>query len=167
MRIAGRPGLVTLPHGLPLAPLALRIAGRPGLVTLATIAGQTRSMLRIAGRPGLVTLALRSRCYPHSCGLLAGRDWLHSNGCTTGRTRCCGLLAGRDWLHSPTHRHEVIQGCGLLAGRDWLHCDGPNASRLGVADCWQAGIGYTVAATLNLRRRLRIAGRPGLVTLYG
>ena len=35
-----------------------------------------------------------------------------------------------------------------------------------VADCWQAGIGYTGSGASRLLLELRIAGRPGLVTLW-
>ena len=67
-----------------------------------------------------------------------------SSSCIAAASRCCGLLAGWGRLHS-AHSYHLL--------------------RINVADCSQAGVGYTSRAGPGLRRRLRIARRLGSVTL--
>ena len=99
------------------------------------------------------------------CGLLAGRDRLHSARSGTGAAPGCGLLAGRDRLHSSRRRRSRRSCCGLLAGRDRLHSSAARAGRRGVADCSQVGIDYTSRLKWKRGCRLRIARRSGSITL--
>jgi len=100
----------------------LRIAHGPGLVTLAfRKAAACPCCGLLTGRDWLHSPDYVSAA-PYSCGLLTGRDWLHSTGTASLSSASCGLLTGRDWLHYQAFELLGSVGCGLLTGRDWLHC---------------------------------------------
>ena len=99
LRIAPRPGSITLQEEYRHCPRSLRIAPRPGSITLAWMFAKRFFELRIAPRPGSITLS--GARYPRvgSCGLLPGRGRLHSEGVRTLWPSGCGLLPGRGRLH--------------------------------------------------------------------
>ena len=139
--------------------------------------------LRLAHRPGSDTLDGQSSIDAMSCGLLTGRDRIHSLA-TESTVICCGLLTGRDRIHSAVSRPEASvaacsragigytecvrvvarrRSCGLLTGRDRIH----SRADLGasVAACSRAGIGYTWRIAIIAVASLRLAHGPGSDTL--
>ena len=101
------------------------------------------SWLRLAHGPGSDTLNRHHLGYDARCGLLTGRDRIHSPSPSCRSSGGCGLLTGRDRIHFEATASSLRCSCGLLTGRDRIHYNSSGTPQQCVAACSRAGIGYT------------------------
>jgi len=72
------------------------------------------------------------------------------------------LLAGRGRLHFVVVCVRTAEGCGLLAGRGRLHYVADILTGRLVADCSQAGVGYTTKLVQSVACRVADCSQAGV-----